>query len=101
MKVLLEERGIVTNVFVPSKAVYDDFRELTYKFKELGHKMIPNNDVIKTSMFKENKKWIEKAVQQGHIVIDIGNASDIFSPFYAMEKSVVRKAFEVEVKNGL
>lgn len=94
MKLALKEQGVTARTFTPSKVATKEFKDLKTIFaKELMR--IPNQKLIKLKTFKENKVWIEEARDQGHTVLDVGNASGIFSVFYSMEKSVLKTVKKV------
>jgi hypothetical protein len=98
----LREKGINAEIF-DGKTISDgairEFAQLT-----AGGRMLSNQELIKTLMYKENKEWAEKLKREGYTVIDIGNPSvehekitinvaplkeKGFSLFYAAEKQTL------------
>ncbi len=51
---------------------------------------IPDSEVQKSLMFRENQAWAQKLADDGYTVVDIGNpAQRGLSPFYEMEKGIL------------
>nr|WP_255722986.1 RHS repeat-associated core domain-containing protein [Flavihumibacter fluminis] len=71
-------------VFKPSREAVDAWNSLLNDYKG---KIIPDEIVKKTSLFKENVDWIEGVKKAGHNIIDAGGANT--STFYNMEKLAV------------
>jgi hypothetical protein len=67
--------------------VNNDWKELLRKHGD----WIPDEAVQKSLKYSFNKSWIQKAADDGHTIIDIGNPSNAgFSPFYEMEKQEIK-----------
>ena len=93
MRNALNERGIVVNIFdetkysKEAKIAFDEAKEI---YSKIGDGWIPDKAIVQTSLFAENKVWIEKAVEKGHTILDAGNVTGSrLSPFYEMEKQVI------------
>jgi hypothetical protein len=70
-----------------SQAAIDDFKIKTENFtKELSEA-----ELKATSMYQENKSWIEKMKSQGNTIVDVGNPNNeaTVSYFYDMEKKII------------
>ena len=52
---------------------------------------LPNNEIIKTNLYKSNKRWAQKLKDEGYTVIDMGNPKDIteMSALYSIEKKIL------------
>ena len=70
--------------FSPSKGANDEWIDL---LKLYDGKLIPDNIVKDTKVFKENKAWIENVIKEGYDVLDAGGGTN--STFYNMEKEIL------------
>lgn len=90
----LESKGIKVNTFSDDEA-WDEFVKHQQRYNA-RHGLpldthLPNNEVVKTLMYKRNKQWAQKLVNEGYTIVDLGdpNGLNVFSPFYAIEKLVI------------
>jgi hypothetical protein len=52
--------------------------------------LIPEDDLKKSLMFKENQAWAKKLADEGYTVVDVDNpTNETPSPFYEMEKQTL------------
>ena len=90
MKAHLERNGVEVETFEPSVNARGSFRKMANDFrKQTGSKTsLPNSLVVGSEIYTENKAWVNKLVDDGYTVIDLGdpNGLNAFSPFYGMEK---------------
>ncbi|MCD6018562.1 MAG: repeat-associated core domain protein [Bacteroidetes bacterium] len=70
--------------FTPTKAANEEWNAL---LKQYEGKIIPDNVVKGTQVFKENKTWIENVKKEGYDILDAGGGTN--STFYNMEKEAV------------
>lgn len=55
-------------------------------------KKLSNNELLQLKMYKLNKEWAQKLVEEGYTVLDMGDFNNLgFSAFYAMEKITIFK----------
>jgi len=52
---------------------------------------LPNSEVIKSNMYKNNKIWAQKLRDEGYTVLDMGNPNNLveMSAFYSIEKKIL------------
>lgn len=83
-----ESEGIAVRVF-DGDAISKE-ADLAWKEAKDTYGKVPDHEIVKLEIFKENKEWIEKAVKEGHTILDAGdNGKKTWSIFYEMEKAVV------------
>lgn len=92
----LKNDGFMVEIFddigdgsVISKAARLEFEAVKKQFAPV---LVPNDKLMKLKIRKENKAWIDKAIKDGHTVIDTGNANGTFSVFYTTETAAIREA---------
>jgi hypothetical protein len=85
----LGKQGIEVETFSGSK-ISDAANKEFFDLSELHNGNIPNDALVNTKMFSENKAWVEGIMNKGGTVADIGNPCDVGkSVFYEMEKSIL------------
>ena len=88
----LKAKGYDVEIFdkdVVPKAALEEWKDLKAKY---APDYIPDSEVTKSSLFKANKEWVEKLVNNDYTVTDIGSSLGASaSPFYNMEKATIFK----------
>jgi rhodanese-related sulfurtransferase len=86
----LKERGHQPEVFAGDKISEAAGYEWTQLKKDYTPNRIPDTDIRKSLMFRENEAWAKKLADQGYTVVDIGNPTQQgLSQFYEMEKGIL------------
>lgn len=86
----LRERGLITKVetFTVEAGTMSEIasKELQAMVKQ-ERRMLKDNELVATRVYRENVKWIDKIKKEGYTIIDVGNPkSKAQSVFYEMEK---------------
>jgi len=82
---LADEIGAMT--FKPTQQAIQEWNDL---LEQAGGKHLSDEVVMKTSLFMENQRWINKAKEEGRTILDIGSQSGKGnSTFYEMEKKAI------------
>ncbi len=90
----LRKNGIKVETFSDDKA-WTNFKKMQEDYNEakgLPRDMfLPIDEVIKTELYKNNKKWAQKLKEERYTVIDMGNPKEIIemSAFYSIEKKIL------------
>lgn len=90
-----ESKGVKVETFIPGSS-WDLFIKAVNEYRLIvGDPLarLPNNIVVNTEMYQENKEWAENISRDGYNVIDIGDPNGLneFSPFYTIEKAIIFK----------
>ncbi|MDZ4756974.1 MAG: hypothetical protein SGJ10_02390 [Bacteroidota bacterium] len=55
-------------------------------------KKLTNQELLQLKMYKVNKGWAQKLVDEGYTILDMGDFNNLgFSAFYSMEKATIFK----------
>ena len=86
----LEREGYRPELFTGDKistVAKDDFANL---ISDYAPNRVPDSEIRKSLIFRENEAWAQKLVNEGYTVVDIGNPTQRgLSPFYEMEKGIL------------
>ena len=90
----LKQQGYDVEIFdgdiVPNSAIEDFQNRIDIKKKLYGHGWLTSEELEKTEMYKANKKWAEKLVEEDYTVVDLGNPyQKEKSPFYELEQTSI------------
>jgi hypothetical protein len=70
-----------------SSVAKDDWTNL---LNDYAPNPVPDGEIRKSLLFRENQAWAQKLADQGFTVVDIGNPTQRgVSPFYEMEKGIL------------
>ena len=86
----LEREGYRPELFTGDKistVAKDDFANL---ISDYAPNRVPDSEIRKSLIFRENEAWAQKLVNEGYTVVDIGNPTQRgLSPFYEMKKGIL------------
>jgi hypothetical protein len=95
VKEALGAQGIQVKTFEPSAQAKNELATRLEKFKiETGNtdaQFLPDEWLVQSQMYEENKQWIIKNLNEGAMFLDLGNPNEleIISAFYEAEKSLL------------
>ena len=93
----LGKNGIPADTFQLTENAVKDFNKRVADHRKIvrdPNARLPFDEVKKTLGYAENKAWINKKVQKGYTILDMGdplnsNATEGLSAFYELEKTIV------------